>query len=185
MDKGRTPAGISAPRTQSGGQVPAPEHPTHPTATAPGPYLGAPRGGYGRSRGCATRPGHCMGRRGPAAEGERVRSLRWGPPRPGDPLVGDQAGMLGGTPAPLTRHNAASLHLICLHYFFPASSRCHRELARHWLSIPFPPRPSGTHQLGDHPRATPSVPMVLGGAETPCDGFPSTAGRVCSFPRVA
>lgn len=53
--EGKTPIGIPAPQTWFGDLAPA--HPTHPTATAPGPYLGARcggGGGYGKSRGCAT-----------------------------------------------------------------------------------------------------------------------------------
>lgn len=69
--QGKTPRGNCAPQTQFGGLVPVPEHPTHPTAVPLGPYLSAwcGSGGYGRSRGCATRPGHFMGRQGPAARG--------------------------------------------------------------------------------------------------------------------
>lgn len=50
--------------------------PPTPTAVAPGPYLGARCGGYGRSRGCAKRLDHFMGQQGPAGGGARS-----GPPR--------------------------------------------------------------------------------------------------------
>lgn len=78
--------------------------PPTPAAVAPGPYLGARCGGYGRSRGCATRLDHFMGRRGPAGGGARSGPPRAAPTRgpPGRDVPWD-AGSSGHGSQPLGR----------------------------------------------------------------------------------
>lgn len=191
--QGKTPVGISAPQTQFGGLVPTLEHPTHPMATAPGPYLGARcgGGGYGRSRGCSTHLNHFMGRRGPA--GRRVRGSGCPAghlPVPGTHQWATRRGNVAGRwlPPPwlAAPHATAGLHLICLNYFFIASSRCCWELARHRLSIPFPPHPSGDPPARGQPWGQAICPHPpWRGQDPPQHDFPSAAGWVCSFPCVA
>ena len=184
-------------RSGLGGLAPAPEHPTHPTATALGPYLSARCGGgssYGRSRGrsCVTRLNHFMGWRGPA--GRRTR----GSGRPAGHLATPgthhwvtRQGKRGGTLAP------------------PAPARspahCHQPspyLPRLFFCCQRPVSPGARWAPAEHP--LPSAPLggpasslgttlglshlfssFLGEAKTPRDDFPGAAGWVCSFPRVA
>lgn len=78
--------------------------PPTPAAVAPAPYLGARCGGYGRSRGCATRLDHFMGRRGPAGGGARSGPPQAAPTRgpPGRDVPWD-AGSSGHGLQPLGR----------------------------------------------------------------------------------
>lgn len=166
--QGKTPRGNCAPQTQFGGLVPVPEHPTHPTAVPLGPYLSAwcGSGGYGRSRGCATRPGHFMGRQGPAARG-----------------AGGSGHPTGHLPVQVRTLHLPSIsccHLIYLIFFF---FYCHQELTKHRAEHPRPSSPlvGPASSSGITPERSHLSPSVLGEAKTPGDDFPSSRGWVCSF----
>lgn len=193
--QGKTPTGISAPQTRFGGLVPAPEHPTHPTATTLGSYLGArcSGGSYGRSRGCATHPNHFMGWRGPA--GRRVTGSvhppAGHPSAPGTHRWVTRQGRTVDTLAPPTpAHSPAccrqpSPYLPRLFFYCrqSVSSGSCRAPAEH----PLPSAPLGgpASSSGTTPGLSHLSPSFLGEAKTPRDDFPGAAAWVCSFPCVA
>lgn len=133
--QGKTQSGNCAPQTRFRSLVPTPDHPTHPTAMPSGPYLSARcgSGGYGRSRGCATRLGHFMGWQEPV--GSRARGS--GHPIGHLPALGTHGWVTRwGSPVghwdhPLHFMLPSAFTLFTLIIFY-----CHRELTR--LSIPIP-----------------------------------------------
>lgn len=162
--------------------MPAPEHPTHPAAVASGLYLSAwcGSGGYGGSRGCATRLGHFMGWRGPA--GRRARGS--GHPTGHLPALGTHRWVIRG--GSTVGHWISPRLISCCHRPSPYLPRlffyCHRELPRHRAehSRPSSPLVGPASSSGTTPERSHLSPSLLGEAKIPRDDFPSSAGWVCS-----